>query len=594
MTLNELQSRINRCSTLGECDEFLKPILGEVRPLFYGCTRSELFADGLRFDYEDTIDTIASSNVGRILSSRSAPCPDSVLALLTFFLSLFERTGLYNAFGTTADLLPDGNLSDRAKAVFLYKHITAADINYIGRFDKIVALIQSAWDSGDDAICTQCIDLLQEYFLDAVIEAREAGIDITAAMRALFQSKSKFQKFPIVTNCQIQKLVAADISCAQGCRTAVRSRIIESLHAEACRLVPEALLVYPINENKKGLLQPTQAHKSLPGFLEDQLEKMGARYEKQKSKARKNFDNDKELNEIYLGTFFPRTVIESWNIFSELLSIPAIDAAFSQKKTIRVLDFGSGTGGAIVGFLLALNTWGSCQVPVEITSIDVNDDALEKQGAILNSIVSRLPFAFNLKLRQVDFPFNLEDFVSVLSEITDNEGIQYDVITCWKWLSEFYNVNFAQAQGIVRHTLNLVSHMLVPYGLCAVADVTTKDNDFEYFSMTLNRETNEHDRNPYSVARTILPIPCSKFSLDCKIRKCFTQRIFNVNHQLVHTDSTKIAYRVLAPTDFATSIISGFREGSEYRVNPQRPSRACIKGTIVKTEKDLPCGYTVI
>jgi SAM-dependent methyltransferase len=285
-------------------------------------------------------------------------------------------------------------------------------------------------------------------------------------------------------------------------------------------------------------------------------------------------------------------VIESWNIFHELLAMPVVAAAFSQKEAIRILDIGSGTGGAVIGFLLALRSWGRCAVPVEITSIDVNEDALNKQKTILEAIASSLPFEISFELRLTSLPFDLESFVPSFASVAAAAGPRYDVVTSWKCLCEFYNVNFAQAQGIVRHTLDLASKMLVPYGLFVAADVTTRDNDYEFFSMTLNREANEHDNRRDAVARTILPVPCAKNSPNCSEKKCFTQRRFSVNHQFVSADSTKIAYRVLAPVDFAKSIISGFRAKPAFRVNAARPQEACRDGKKIEIAGSLPCGYT--
>lgn len=591
MTLQDIQRAIVNCASVEDCDAYLKSVLAEVRPLFYGRTRAELCANHAHLSYEDAILSIAASPVGCALT-RSRICPDSILALLIFFMSLFGRVRLYGAIFTVASLLPSGSLHDRAEAVFQYKNISDASTDFEQRFDKIVCLLQSSYDSGDEKSRQQCLDLLIEYFLDAVLESQIAGIDIYNRMRALFENKASQIRFSILSNSQVQEAIACTPVNQNQLRSAVRSRIIESLHAEACRLVPDVLLPSPLEESTGVGFASAQAHRDIPSFLNTQLQAMGARYEQQRGNARTNFDATHERNRIYLGTFFPRTVIESWNIFHELLSMPVVGAAFSQKEAIRILDIGSGTGGAVIGFLLALRSWGRCAVPVEITSIDVNEDALNKQRIILEAIAPSLPFGISFELRRTSLPFDLESFVPSFASIAASSGPRYDVVTSWKCLCEFYNVNFAQAQGIVHHTLNLASKMLVPYGLFVAADVTSADNNYEFFSFTLNREANEHDSRQDAVARTILPVPCAKNMSCCLVKNCFTQRRFNVNHQLISGDSTKIAYRVLAPVDFARSIVSGFRSKPAYRVNAARPLEACREGNISVIEGSLPCGYT--
>lgn len=591
MTLQELQRAILRCSTVEECDEYLKSVLAEVRPLFYGRTRKELCEGHAHLSYEDAILAIAASPVGRGLT-QAGSCPDSILAILIFFISLFERVRLYGAIYTVASLLPASSLRDRAEAIFQYKNISDSSIDFESRFDTIVGHLQSAHDSGDAEARQQCVDLLQEYFLDAVIETQPAGVDILGRMRSLFQNDASKSRFAILVSSQVQETVACNPTEQKRARAAIRSRIIESLHAEACRLAPDVLLSGPVEEPTGEELPSAQAYCQLPAFLDAQLRAMGARYEQQGGNARTNFDATPERNRIYLGTFLPRTVIESWNIFHELLSMPVINAAFSQKEAIRILDIGSGTGGAVIGFLLALQSWGRCAVPVEITSIDVNEDALGKQKAILEAIEPSLSFEISFDLKVASLPFDLESFVPSFASVATAAGPRYDVVTCWKCLCEFYNVKFAQAQGIVRHTLELGSKMLVPYGLFVAADVTTLDNNYEFFSMTLNREANEHDTRQDAVARTILPVPCAKNSATCTVRQCFTQRRFVVKHRLASGDFTKIAYRVLAPVDFARSIVTGFRAKPAYRVNAARSLEACREGHKCEMAGSLPCGYT--
>ena len=60
-----------------------------------------------------------------------------------------------------------------------------------------------------------------------------------------------------------------------------------------------------------------------------------------------DWDKHDVLN--YLGTYFPRSYTESYCIFSQYLSS---NPALCQQSTIRLFDFGCGTGGEIIGFLM--------------------------------------------------------------------------------------------------------------------------------------------------------------------------------------------------------------------------------------------------
>ncbi len=470
-----------------------------------------------------------------------------------------------------ADLLHDGSLRCRCQAIFKYKHITDASSDYITKFDCILQFLQEAWNSSSDAVRLQCEDLLHEYAFEAVLKPSYVGCDIRQDVFQCFTDEQAQQRYPILKKLPHQSLRDLGFDGLSLALSEVRSRIIESLHIEVCELVPTALFAGLSDEVIEDSVPIFQVITSLPDFLSTQLSVMNAVYSPQRQKARFNFDSDTDQNRIYLGTYFPRTVIESQNIYQELLSIPVISDSFSKKTAIRIMDIGSGTGAAVIGFVSALSEWGKCQGPIKITSIDFNIDALDKQGQILSSVGKELSFELQYQPLHVPFPFDLDGFVSAFTSIAEREGSVYDVVSCWKCLCEFYNVNFAQAQGIIKNTLRLASQILKSNGFCVVADVTTKDNAFEYFPITLNRESNDHDRSLNAISRTILPVPCSRNSLTCHTY-CFTQRRFKVSHQLAQNDETKIAYRVLAPLAFADLITASFTDHKAYRVNAATPT----------------------
>lgn len=367
---------------------------------------------------------------------------------------------------------------------------------------------------------------------------------------------------------------------------------MEDFHDQACLLVPDALLMKIADEFVGETEIPEQTYTQLPDFLDDLLERMNAAYSPQYRSISRTFsDADEQQNRMYLGTYFPRTVIESWNIFTELLSIPVIQAAFRQKDIIRLLDIGSGTGGAVVGALLALDGWGQCEATVAITALDTNQTALAKQGEILDSLRDHLAFNLDFELRCRQLPCDLEGFIPAFSAFLDQEGHRYDLVTCWKSLCEFYNAGFAPAQGIIRNLLSLVSQVLVPNGLCVVADITSTDNGVEHFAITLNREANEYDAAPDAKAHTILPLCCGSRTKTCELG-CYTQRRFRVSHRFATHDQTKIAYRVLAPNPFWHSITASFNDHEAYRINAAKPDQACANGRKCLIRGLIPCGYT--
>lgn len=590
MTLQELEIELSRCQSLAECDQFLQANLHQIRPLFYGLTQREL-QEYRRFDYEDVFDAFASSKAGYNIRDGHIP-PTSVVALLIFFLSVFERAHLYRTIHAVTQLIPTGPVRQQSEALFEYKNIENSAEDYLNRFDTILTLLQQSWNHNTESGQRLSENLLQEYLLDAILEPRFAGIDNRSAITARFLDQKLQQSYPILLTPSVQKLLDAPTSQLEQARNAVRSHIMEDFHVQACLLVPDALLMKIADEFGGETEIPEQTHSQLPDFLDDQLERMNAAHSRQRRDISRTFsDADEQQNYMYLGTYFPRTVIESWNIFTELLSIPVIQAAFRQKDIIRLLDIGSGTGGAVVGALLALDEWGQCEATVAITSLDANQIALTKQGEILDSLRHHLAFGLDFDLRCKQLPSDLENFTPAFSAFLNQEGHRYDLVTCWKSLCEFYNAGFAPAQGIIRNMLSLASQALVPNGLCVVADITSNDNGVEHFAITLNREASEYDTAPDSKTHTILPLCCGSRTKTCDPR-CYTQRYFKVSHRLARNDKTKIAYRVLSPHAFAHSITASFTDHEAYRVNAARPNEACTNGCKRIIANAIPCGYT--
>ncbi len=64
-----------------------------------------------------------------------------------------------------------------------------------------------------------------------------------------------------------------------------------------------------------------------------------------------NLHNDENANKRYIGTYFPRSLIESFSIFFELYQNTIIKQNLDNKPTLKILDIGTGTGGNILGLM---------------------------------------------------------------------------------------------------------------------------------------------------------------------------------------------------------------------------------------------------
>ena len=112
--------------------------------------------------------------------------------------------------------------------------------------------------------------------------------------------------------------------------------------------------------------------------LRNVMNEFDAYWHQTPAKVASNLENTHEENIAYLGTYFPRTAIESHSISRHLLeTMPAVRAAIAGKEVIRVLDYGCGTGGELLGMLSSFKDILKDDMPkVEVPAVDGNEDAL--------------------------------------------------------------------------------------------------------------------------------------------------------------------------------------------------------------------------
>lgn len=173
-------------------------------------------------------------------------------------------------------------------------------------------------------------------------------------------------------------------------------------------------------------------------FLERMiLEPAGARYNPDWKKARENLENSHDENLDYLGTYFPRTVLESAIIFEHLMrTMPSVKKMLAERDVIRVLDFGCGTGGELLGFLIALGWEFNWELPaVEVDAIDGNEDALGMMQDIMH--LCRDKWDFDLRVRTVTHKAEKSGFAPANVKLRDD----YDVLVTSKCLGELNAVS---------------------------------------------------------------------------------------------------------------------------------------------------------
>lgn len=276
-------------------------------------------------------------------------------------------------------------------------------------------------------------------------------------------------------------------------------------------------------------------------------EQFGAIFGPGDSRVRFNLEADAERLKVYLGTYWPRTYVETHTVFDELFNLWPRALPRKDAGPIRILDIGSGTGACFCGLLMLLESRGIPLSQVHVVSMDGNQKALDIQQEFMGKV---FPGWENLKIvhQRFDSP---QLFVSQLFQGAKvSMGARYDFILCSKFLSEFYFPNgpVRSRKRMIPEIIQFADKTLTPYGCLYLADITEPIQKPLFLPMVYNDEI----KNFYRLTKTkpdietIIPFSCLDNACRCTDSQCFSQRKFNCMNIKGNNVCSKIWYRVFA------------------------------------------------
>lgn len=207
----------------------------------------------------------------------------------------------------------------------------------------------------------------------------------------------------------------------------------------------------------------------LPQWLDNLIfDRLGAKY------CRSNADMtviDWDKNDVlnYLGTYFPRSYAESYCIFSEFFK--SIPQQFADKRELRILDFGCGTGGEMVGLLQSIDSFLPQVTHINFVGIDGNLHALRLLEKIITEYQKRTRLVITLQIA----PIHIGNFydLSVLNEIIKD---QFDLILSFKAICEFVTKDQFEGANPYSHIVNTYFPYTSNSGIIVLVDVTSYNN----------------------------------------------------------------------------------------------------------------------
>lgn len=115
----------------------------------------------------------------------------------------------------------------------------------------------------------------------------------------------------------------------------------------------------------------------LPSWIDEYIfNELNAQYKPSYTRFSYNLDLNKDECKIYLGTYFPRSFAEGYMSFNAVLHDDSIRSTLESKSVIKILDFGCGTGGEILGFLHAFENRVKANKLIKVIGIDGNQNSL--------------------------------------------------------------------------------------------------------------------------------------------------------------------------------------------------------------------------
>ena len=231
-----------------------------------------------------------------------------------------------------------------------------------------------------------------------------------------------------------------------------------------------------------------------------------------------DWDKQDVLN--YLGTYFPRSYAESYCIFREFfIHYPQI---WADKDSISIFDFGCGTGGEIVGMLMAISELLPDIKTVSIVALDGNQDALRLFEQVMEAVSSKL----NITIKCQVAPIRIDDLydLSILNSVIPD---CYDIIMSFKAICEFVTKERFEEENAYQHIAQSFLPKLKTGGFMLLVDVTTYNN----------------------VSQKWLPVMMDKGlkEADCRViqaNKGYNQT-FTVSHSKRIRDISKVAWRMI-------------------------------------------------
>lgn len=297
-------------------------------------------------------------------------------------------------------------------------------------------------------------------------------------------------------------------------------------------------------------------NKKLFDYIYDEI---GAEYSEDRIGVELNLNNDNKKNLQYLGTYFPRSYSEAYQIYRNLFDNEKIYERFNKKNTIRILDIGSGTGGNLLGLIQVLMEKFSDK-SIYIISIEGNENAVEIQldllkkfGDFVNCNNNELHGSVHI----IEFACK-DELRSKLNNLSLDGTI--DIMQSFKVVNEFYRQDYKNNKGMYSELLKMGERWLKKSGMLCLVDVTNPIQGQTYASILFNEEIRKYLTKNSTELVYIIPKCCALNYTECdKRNNCFSCRTFKIRFDDFVKDS-KVNYKLFIKKKLGDKVLKSIQE----------------------------------
>jgi len=345
----------------------------------------------------------------------------------------------------------------------------------------------------------------------------------------------------------------------------------------------------------------------IPEYIENYIyDELGGFYETG-TNIDTNIENSENDNKRYLGTYFPRSLIENFVILRELYENEKIKETINNLDKINILDYGTGTGGNILGFMHFFKKINFPSEKVQFVTLEGNKNAIEYQVKLFRKFNAE--YGTKFKLIYATKKFSTTNFEnegnSILTHINEKFQIEkYDFITTFKFLSEFYNSNYQLAKGqeLYKKFIEFNERYLTEKGILLLLDLVSgnydRNNPRPFTTQIMSNEAKSCLQNNNNNMKILIPISCALWSSNCRTNSCYIQRTFEIEHNHITgnylTDKSNISYFILAKNIYVNDVLENLTFQNSYSINQNWKNPGyCENGIQIKGSNNKATGFKI-